>query len=276
MGGSALSRVRAALLEYRKVSTARAVARHRNLARRLEGGLATAADAWRKTVTAEVVARRPRTASEADGLPAKGIEGAALKLLAPVMAAAFQAGYRKLALVKQRGDEEEAIGQAAKRFLATKGAMRIREITSETRRGIKAIIRQAIEQGYGPDKVGRSLRSSVGLTDRLALAVGRRYTKMIEEGLADELAWSRAERYARKLQTYRTKMIARTETNNALRDGIIEAAKDHGVELLDRVGDPEACADCVAANEAGPYTPDEAAEVDNLHPQDECTFVIHG
>jgi hypothetical protein len=266
-----LEMVSLALDRYiRKATRPRAVARHRLAVNRMMGSAGRAWAAWR----AEMVRRlgHLRTPSEIDGAAWSALERRGRELFAPVQEKAFREGAFKLALHKVRTDP---IGQAAKTYVATAGAKRIVEILEEVRDSVRSIITFGLDNGWGPAKVGRRLRPIIGLTDRYTAAVGNLYTGLLEQGIAEETAWARVEKYANHLQRVRAETIARTESNNALRQGIIAASKERGVELLDRIGDPEACTECVEANDAGPYTPDEAAEVSDLHPNDECTFVIH-
>jgi hypothetical protein len=201
----------------------------------------------------------------------------ALEILGPIERDVFKAAAAER-FRKQDYEEAErmdAVGQAANAYIKVQTARMVVEISAETRQAIEAIVSEAFNHGYGAAKTARLLRAVVGLTDKLGAAVGNYYSTLLARGLADEVALRRMERYANRLLNYRTEMIARTEVNNAARKGIIEAYKQQEVELLDRVGDPQACEICVEANSASPYTPDEAAEVSDLHPNDECTFVIH-
>jgi hypothetical protein len=215
-----------------------------------------------------------RTPSDVDRAAWATLERRGRELFGPVQEEAFKTGGLKLSLRKAGTDP---IGQAAKAYAAAAGAKKIVEVLGEVRDSINAVIVLGLDNGWGVDKVGRRLRPVVGLNSRQTAAASNLYTSLLEQGVEDEASWARVERYAMKLQRQRAEMIARTETNDALREGIIEAARQHEVELLDRVGDPQCCEICAELNAAGPYTPAEAAEEDvaNPHPNCECTFVIH-
>ncbi len=193
-------------------------------------------------------------------------------LLKPLEAAVHEAGAAALDATPAIANATRG-GQLAMRFDAinphTVQAVRnygfnmIRQVTEDTRDGIRAIVSNAMEFGGHPSEQARQIRSLIGLTDqqagwvssfRQALETGdrgaldrvlrdRRFDSTLDRTLGadaiDDLAPEQIERmvdrYASRLLDYRATTIARTETINAARIGTQGAwtqATENG--LLDR------------------------------------------
>jgi hypothetical protein len=254
-----------------KASRPRALARHRLAVHRLGGAMERAWGRWKAEMVRQLGS--VRTLADLDRVAWATIEERGQELFSGPQERAFIEGGRHLALHKGRTD---LIGRSAKHYVASTGAKRIVDVTSGTKTAVRSIITRGINWGWSPADVGRRLRPLIGLTDRQTAAASNLYSRLLEQGISDSSAWSKTQRYASTLQRARTETIARTETNNALRQGIIDASGQRGVELLDRIGDPQCCELCAQLNAAGPYTPEEASDEDiaNPHPNCECTFVI--
>jgi len=172
-------------------------------------------------------------------------------------------------------DRFDPLGEGAVEWVKEHSAELVVGITKETMKGIRSYIRWGINEGKSIYHIGRELRPVVGLTDRLALAVGRRLTELETlpkySHYTAEQRFRHAERYAKKLQKYRTERIARTETAKALSEGELQGYKQMGVEKVRFNADPECC-DLCAELDGQVYTIDEAQGVIPVHPNCECTF----
>jgi len=166
-------------------------------------------------------------------------------------------------------DRFDPLGEGAVEWVKEHSAELVVGITKETMKGIRSYIRWGINEGKSIYHIGRELRPVVGLTDRLALAVGRRLTELETlpkySHYTAEQRFRHAERYAKKLQKYRTERIARTETAKALGEGELQGYKQMGVEKVRFNADPECC-DLCAEKDGQVYTIDEAQGVIPVHP----------
>jgi len=172
-------------------------------------------------------------------------------------------------------------------FMERFGAELVTNITEETMNGIRAIMVDAFKNGEGGYKAARSLRSSVGLTERQGLAL-QRYRRGLEaEGLPSTLVDKRVNRYYTKLNNYRAERIARTELNRAANHGELEGWRqlaDKG--YIDRdtsrkcwmsSGLPNMCAECEAAEgQCVPLNEPFSIGVDapGAHPSCGCTMYL--
>lgn len=107
----------------------------------------------------------------------------------------------------------------AQRWARDRSARLVREVTADTRVAIRAVIEQAFSEGLPPREAAKLIRSTVGLTQRDALAVMRRQVKLMAEGMSASRAQAAAEKYANKLHRARALTIARTETMSASNQG---------------------------------------------------------
>jgi SPP1 gp7 family putative phage head morphogenesis protein len=149
------------------------------------------------------------------------------------------------------------------------------EITEETRQAIISFVAPRLLNGKSNQTIARDLRTNniVGLTEKQQAAAGNYWTKLVDNGMDEGTADERAGRYADRLLTYRTDMIARTETSFALNEGIRSAYKDNDIKYLERVEDPEACIEICQGENGKIYTVDEAEGVLPAHPNCEGVWV---
>ncbi|MGB9886744.1 MAG: phage minor head protein [Moorellales bacterium] len=108
----------------------------------------------------------------------------------------------------------------------------IRQITEESRQAIRAIIRQAFEEGGHPHGQVKKIVQHIGLTERQSRAVENYRRRQLEAGASKAEADRRAEAYAKRLLWDRAENIARTETLLAANEGQREVwrqAADQGL-----------------------------------------------
>ncbi len=95
----------------------------------------------------------------------------------------------------------------------------VTQVSSQTRKAIRATIRDALNDGASPEEVARRVRALIGLTERDALAVGRLRTELEESGRTGEQIDRQTARYAQRLLRRRAETIARHETMQAANRG---------------------------------------------------------
>jgi hypothetical protein len=93
------------------------------------------------------------------------------------------------------------------------------EITDSSRKAIVSVIQRGFDRGIPPIELGRQIRESIGLTERMAIAVDRYHVGLLEGGMNPGEAEDRMFTYASKLQAYRAETIARTESIDAVNAG---------------------------------------------------------
>lgn len=114
------------------------------------------------------------------------------------------------------------------------GATLVTDVTDDGRAAIAELIAKGLEFGIDADATARMIRETIGLTERLAMAVFTYARDLEAAGRAADIG-RLTDRYAAQLLNYRADMIARTETISAAVAGQLEAweqAADAG--YLDR------------------------------------------
>lgn len=174
-------------------------------------------------------------------------------------------------MLKQRLDP---IGETAVRWARTETGKMVTKISTKTKEGIQRAVSDGIDQGVPIDKLARMLRPTIGLTDRDAGAVGRRYGELLEGGMDEDEALARCEKYGSKLLKGRAELIASTETSRAAVAGICGAFEQNGIEKVEWVADmgPGVCETCAGYN-GEIMTIDEFMDRFPVHPGDECSPV---
>lgn len=106
-----------------------------------------------------------------------------------------------------------------KAWLTKQAGARIVEIDDETKQAVVAVIKRALEEGVHPYDAARTIKQSVGLTQRMANATFNLDQRLAEQGVTDTLRAKQVARYAERMRNLRAEMIARTETMSALNQG---------------------------------------------------------
>lgn len=95
-------------------------------------------------------------------------------------------------------------------------AQLVREVGDETKGAVREIIRRAFEQGMHPYVAAREIQQIVGLTMRQGIAVDNYYKRLLRDGKYPQSVIERyTDRYAKQMQRYRARTIARYETQMA-------------------------------------------------------------
>lgn len=87
----------------------------------------------------------------------------------------------------------------------------ITAVSDETRQAIRTMIRDSVADGIDVRRTAGRIRDVIGLTDRLADAVVNQSRRLVEQGNTEAQVDAATGRYMRKLLTYRSQVIARTE-----------------------------------------------------------------
>ncbi len=154
----------------------------------------------------------------------------------------------------------------------------VREVTTETQRGIAVAIRDGQQLGQSIPQIAKKIKPRVGLTLKQVQAVANfeeRY--IIANPTAKRDRIDRAvNRYERKKHRERTEMIARTESSRANAEGALNVYEAEGVttEWIAVTGndfDPEFCQD----NDGKVFTIAEARGMIPAHPNCECIWGPH-
>lgn len=132
----------------------------------------------------------------------------------------------------------------------------VAQVTDETRRAIRSVITEAFQNGDPPRKAAMRIRSMIGLTDRDAKAVMRRWKELSADSSITEARVAKmTDEYAQSLLRRRALNIARTETVTAANRGVQIAWQEAqrqgsllpGVhqEWIAAVDSPRTCAVCL-------------------------------
>jgi len=169
----------------------------------------------------------------------------------------------------------DLIGVEAVKWASMYCAKLVTEITDKTMEGIRSYIAAGINAGKSGPAIARELRPLVGLTEKQIFAVANYHEKLILE--RPEYTAARqsemAEVYARRLHRDRAMLIARTETREALWEGVFEGYEQMGIDKVEGVSDPDACDWCLDNINGQVMTTEEARAIDT-HPGCECAWVM--
>jgi len=150
----------------------------------------------------------------------------------------------------------------------------VREVSQETKEGIREFIKQGLKAGHHPSKIARNLRPLVGLTKTQTESIIN-YKVMLEEKHPEMSAKMRdykTKQYASKTQTRRLNTIARTETARAQNAGYAQSMKEMGVEHLEFSATVGACDICAGMN-GNKYDVDKAGDIIPVHPNCRCAML---
>lgn len=175
-------------------------------------------------------------------------------------------------IIKQ--ERFDPIGMEAVKWATEQSAEMVREITAETMQAIRSYIVVGINEGKSIGKLARELRPLVGLTEKQIMTVANYHEMLILERPEYTVARQKemAEIYARRLHRKRALLIAKTETKNALWEGVFQGYGQMGIGRVEGVSDPEACDWCKDNIDGKIYSIEEARVLDT-HPGCECAWV---
>ena len=162
----------------------------------------------------------------------------------------------------------------------------VKQVSRETQKSLRVVLRQAFEDRLPPAATARRIKPLIGLHSRQAQAVRNFRSRLVASGLKAELVDARAARYAAKLLRQRSYLIARTETIRSLSAGQQAAwrtARDAGripktaLQRWSVVGDDRLCPICIELDgikrEIGKQFPGGVYHPP-VHPACRCALVL--
>ena len=149
----------------------------------------------------------------------------------------------------------------------------VREVTDETRAGIRDVIRRGIKEGKSVPRMAKEIRPLVGLTSRQSMAVANynEWLIMNRPELSAKEVSRRVDVYARRMHRRRADTISRTESAFAVDEGTLQGYEQAGVEEMEILLAEDACDDCVELARRR-YKPSEAHGILPAHPDCKCCF----
>lgn len=176
-------------------------------------------------------------------------------------------GY-KIAGIKLSFD---MLNPAAVELAQTITADMVREVTEETKAGIRKAIRDSVSAGKSMPQVGRRIKPMVGLTEKQVISVANYEERL----LIEKPHYSRAQidrsvgSYEKRLHRKRAEMIARTETSRAVSEGTLQAYEEAEIDAEWLTRGDAAC-DICAPNDGQIFTIAEARGQIPAHPNCIC------
>jgi SPP1 gp7 family putative phage head morphogenesis protein len=152
------------------------------------------------------------------------------------------------------------------------GSDLIVQVTDQTRKAVRDVVRFGIENGYSMPKIARDLTMIQTLFPKWAMAVTNYNFKLWQQGVPADRIQKLVKRYRDRLLRARRLMIARTETAIAQAQGSLQGYKSIGVTRVRFYAAHGACPIC-AAMDGTVYRIDEAYGVIPVHPNGRCDWI---
>jgi hypothetical protein len=115
------------------------------------------------------------------------------------------------------------VDERAVRWAFERAGELVVEVNTQSRLAIGDIVSTGLREGTAPRVQARQIRRIVGLTRRDAGAVAKFYQGAVDNGILPRQAGKMSDRYRNRLENWRARNIARTETLRAANQGQIEA-----------------------------------------------------
>lgn len=159
------------------------------------------------------------------------------------------------------------------KWAAEHTAKLVKEVSDETRKGLKQIIRRGIKEGKSMPRIAKEIRPIVGLTERQTMAVANFEERLIIDRpeLSQRELDRRVDVYARRTHRRRADTIARTESAFAVDEGTLEGYEEAKIERTEILLGPNPCDICIdlASRE---YKTRESHGILPAHPRCECCW----
>ncbi len=146
----------------------------------------------------------------------------------------------------------------------------IKDVTAVTKKGVRGYIARGVKEGKSMPKIGKELRSIVGLTSTQASSVAN-YRGFLEDKekfpkLTSSDVNRKVDKYASRTKRKRVQTIARTETARAQNMGYVQGMDDLGVTQVQfKISPAEACPICIGLD-GEIYDINVAAGIIPVHP----------
>lgn len=188
-----------------------------------------------------------------------------------IMQSAGNQAYKQLAVTGSFDVLNVYAIKAADKF----GATLVKDVTANTKKGVRTFVREGINAGKGMDKIARELRPIVGLTKRQTESIIG-YRRLLGEKFPDLTAAQVNKKvitYTNKTHRQRMENIARTETANAQNIGYCQGLAEVGVAEAEFLVSPtDYCEQCEALNGTR-YPVAEAEGIITVHPRCRCVML---
>jgi len=151
----------------------------------------------------------------------------------------------------------------------------VREVTGETKKGIRSYIKAGVKEGKSMDKIAQGLKKVVGLTRRQVESVSN-YRNWLGEK-RPELSAAQVDKrvmtYSNKTHRRRMQTIARTETARAQNIGYAVGLEDLGVNQVEFQAHPEKpCEECLGMD-GNKYPVRDGRGLIPVHPNCRCCLL---
>ena len=226
----------------------------------------------RKDITTKLIKDITTELTDWDFIEENGkpiIKPAALK----IMQTGGQEAYKLLAIEGAFDVLNVKAVKAAEKFTAEL----VTSTNKETKAAVRTYIADGIKQGKGMEKVGRELRSVVGLNDkqvrtsikyRTLLEDKEKYPKLMTTDINRKVI-----RQEQKMLRQRGVAIARTETARAQNIGYVQGLESIGVEMVEFSASPGACEELCLPKHGAKYKTVEAEGIIPVHPNCRCALL---
>lgn len=167
----------------------------------------------------------------------------------------------------------DALNVKSLRFVESSVAKLVREVTDETKKAIKAMVRDKLAQNKTWATVGREIRPLVGLTEYQTKVIANFEEKLILDrpDLSANEIRRRVATYEGRMHRRRCDIISRTESHREFSEGMVQAYSNTGVRELEYVNFEHPCPECEALH-GKKYSVEEASGVIPRHPNCNCCF----
>jgi Phage Mu protein F like protein. len=128
-------------------------------------------------------------------------------------------GGADVASRKLPGMRFDLTNPAAVQAVDTEVANLVRDITEQSRQAIRDLVRQSVQGNFDVRQLAQQVKGSIGLTPQYAVATERYRQSLVDNGLSEGRALTRAQAYADRLLRHRAVTIARTEVIRATNAG---------------------------------------------------------
>lgn len=187
----------------------------------MQRALTDAVDAARQATSRRAVETAIARSDLNGAVDALGWQSAGEPTLRAGHAGAYQKAFNASAQLEAAdlGAKYSVINRHALIAMEQAGARFVREIGEGTRRELRGILTDMLQQGLSVRDTATRLMDRVGLTQRLSAAVDNFGAKLAAKGWSEDRIARALERKARELLRYRARTIAQTEAQNAAAAG---------------------------------------------------------
>lgn len=167
----------------------------------------------------------------------------------------------------------DVLNSRSVKWAAEHTAKLVKEVSDETRKGLKQIIRRGIKDGKSMPRIAKEIRPIVGLTSRQMMAVANHEEWLIinRPDLSPKEISRRSHVYADRVHRRRADTISRTESAFAVDEGTLQGYEEAKIEELEILLGPNPCDVCIdlASRE---YKTRESHGILPAHPRCECCW----